>query len=776
MNRFLHTVFSFILAVLLAIPTAFLVTAQSATEIKINLVSKVEQPDGMVLKVYFTLVDDKTGQAVLNPDFASAQVTLINRNLVSNAEIKQPDVPIYITMVLDASGSMAQAAQTLKDAAKLALNNTPDNSLFGVVQFDEQIQLLQDFTENISSVSYAIDQYKVSNRGTCLYDAAYTAIEALEKAPPGRRAVILFTDGKDEKRDGSVCSQHTYQELLKLANEKQVPINTIGLSAPNSKINSAELEAMASGSGGFSAIGSQTDLGQAFNQIMDALKAQRMAEATIYPKSGANDTVLKVTLKDNTALNVAFTVDSSTDYPGPPSPVSAKIAGLQYEADSQTYDLQLSMTSPELVSYIKVSVWDDEAGIKVGEYVFKDPVANNTLSFPTDKMTPDRKFTLHILAVSKADNTPFKLGKADQGDQPTEELIHEFEFKPQFPTIELRSVVPLDNDLVVTVGVTNPQLIASYEGWLVDENTNTQVPNSSFKVASLASDGTIRVPMYDNKVPDGKYKLVLRALGKEGQEYSKAEYSGVIYKAVRPSTFQRLTMALIAAPIILFSIVGIIVLVVAFLIFNSMREKSLSGTPVMQGRLGGKSKKGGKGGMLAVADDEPLPVKGKVAAPMRPPAPAPLSRPPSQPTPAYPVPQAAPSTLQQNAGEVTMITSPAESGGATMVVGRASTPSLTVTRSDQDGSVVGRKVPILQMPFVIGRTTGAFVIQDGSISRQHCQIGFDESRRAYVLSDLNSSNGTRLNGAGVTPGQLYPLTNGAMIELGPNVALRFELA
>jgi hypothetical protein len=549
-----------------------------------------------------------------------------------------------------------------------------------------------------------------------------------------------------------------------------VPINTIGLSAPNSQINSAELQAMASGSGGFSAIGSQTDLGQAFNQIMDALKAQRMAEALIYPKSGANDVVLKVNLKDNTALNVAFTVESSTDYPGPPSPVSVKFAGLQYHADSQTYDVQLSMTSPESVGYIKISVWDVEGGIKVGEYVFNDPVANNTLTFSTTTMTPGRKFQLRILAVGRADNIPFVIGQAD-GDTPSEELVHEFEFNPQFPTIELRSVVQLENDLVLSVGATNAQFITAYEGWLVDETTNTQVANSTFTVASLASDGTIRVPTYANQVPDGKYKVVLRALGEQGQEFSKAEYAGVIYKAVRPSIFQRLFTALIANPIILFSIVGIIILVVVFIMFNSMREKSLTGTPVMQGRLGGKSKKGGKGGVMAVADDEPIPQKGKAATPSRPPAPVPLSRPPSQPL----SPRVSPPANQPNAGDVTMITGPADAGGATMVVGRPASPSLTVTRSSQDASMQGRQVPLLQVPFLIGRTTGALVIQDGSISRQHCQISYDENRRAYMVSDMNSSNGTRLNGAALTPGQLYPLTNGATIELGPNVVLRFEL-
>ena len=42
--------------------------------------------------------------------------------------------------------------------------------------------------------------------GTCLYDAAYQAVEMASTTPPGRRAVVLFTDGKDETASGEQCS------------------------------------------------------------------------------------------------------------------------------------------------------------------------------------------------------------------------------------------------------------------------------------------------------------------------------------------------------------------------------------------------------------------------------------------------------------------------------------------------------------------------------------------------------------------------------------------
>ena len=226
-------------------------------ELRINQFSALEGPDAMTLKAYFSIYDDRTGTPMLSVDAESAQITLLNTSYTSSGELKKPDVPIYITLVMDASGSMGGAAAALREAAKQSLNNSPDNSLFSVVQFDESIKLIQDFTENIPAVSYAIDRYTPSQNGTCLYDATYSAVESMAKAPVGRRAVILFTDGKDENKEGKVCSKHTYQELIDLAMNSQVPISTIGLSYKAGAINDLELRSMAASTGGVAAISLQ---------------------------------------------------------------------------------------------------------------------------------------------------------------------------------------------------------------------------------------------------------------------------------------------------------------------------------------------------------------------------------------------------------------------------------------------------------------------------------------------------------------------------------------
>jgi VWFA-related protein len=750
-------------------------------EIQINQFSTLEGPAAMTLKAYLSIYDDRSGSPMLTVDAQTAQITLLNTGYTSNGELKRPDIPIYITLLLDASGSMARAAEDIQEAAKLSLNDTPDNAFFSVVQFNEDISLLQDFTENISAVSFAIDRYKVANKGTCFYDAGYTAVEALQKAPQGRRAIIMFADGIDETfEEGKQCSKHNYQELLDFAESTQVPINTIGLTAQETHINEVELRGLAISTGGFSAIASQGDLSQAFQNIMQALKAQWMFEAPIYPRRGNNDAVLNITLKDGTSLSQAFSINSNTDYPGPPSPVTAQFAGLLLQAAQQSYEVQVNMTAPELVEYVRIEVWDQDAGSKVGEYVFNEPATNNQFIVPTEALRTDREYELRILAISKQDKTPFEIVRDDEG-KPSTQLIHSFVFDTSgaYPDLEIQSVVEKSGDLMLTVNVTNPELVGGFDGWLIDENTNTQVLNSNFTAPAITeSTGTITIPTKANRIDDGKYTVVVRVLAKNQNVYSTQTYEGVTYTA--PSLFERLGVALIAAPIILFGIFGIIIAVIGFLMFNASRQKSLSGTPVLQGRLGGKlgNNRKSSGPVIPVADEEPIAARKQSSSP---PVAAAVASPPQQVNvPQAAIPPRQPAPALQPSGDATMMASNMQSpevGNATVIASAPVMPRATLTVLEAGGSMLPKSsMVVTPLPFVIGRTEGALIITDPNISRKHAQISYDPTLRAYFINDMNSSNGTYVNSKRIMPGQTTQLSSGMVIGLGPSITLRFDLS
>jgi hypothetical protein len=91
-----------------------------------------------------------------------------------------------------------------------------------------------------------------------------------------------------------------------------------------------------------------------------------------------------------------------------------------------------------------------------------------------------------------------------------------------------------------------------------------------------------------------------------------------------------------------------------------------------------------------------------------------------------------------------------------------------------------KPVPI-DRPVVIGTTAGggipgldlSFYDRDGYVSRNHARI--DAAGNSYMLTDLGSTNGTKLNGVRLSPHVSAPLHNGDNIQLG-SVILQFKLS
>jgi pSer/pThr/pTyr-binding forkhead associated (FHA) protein len=100
---------------------------------------------------------------------------------------------------------------------------------------------------------------------------------------------------------------------------------------------------------------------------------------------------------------------------------------------------------------------------------------------------------------------------------------------------------------------------------------------------------------------------------------------------------------------------------------------------------------------------------------------------------------------------------------------------LTVIRAPA-GVFSQAQVMVDSLPFVIGRTEGRLIVNEANVSRRHAQITYDDARQAYFLTDLQSSNGTRINEQRLNPGQPVQLTNGTVIGIGPNVTIRFTMS
>jgi VWFA-related protein len=223
-----------VLALMMGLITQSVGAQNTPQRVIINYTTVNESSDGQTLGLFFTVFDSQ-GQAILNPELENINIVLDNSAPVEVLGTSTPDLPFYITLVLDVSGSMGQASALMQSAAITAINNAPPNTQFAVIQFHHEITLLQSFTPDRNAVTQAIGQAQsVRGGGTCLYDAMYSGIEQLNTAPdPSRRAVIVFTDGRDEMNQGKgdTCSKHPSSEVIDfaLSSPQPIPIYTIGL-------------------------------------------------------------------------------------------------------------------------------------------------------------------------------------------------------------------------------------------------------------------------------------------------------------------------------------------------------------------------------------------------------------------------------------------------------------------------------------------------------------------------------------------------------------------
>lgn len=113
-------------------------------------------------------------------------------------------------------------------------------------------------------------------------------------------------------------------------------------------------------------------------------------------------------------------------------------------------------------------------------------------------------------------------------------------------------------------------------------------------------------------------------------------------------------------------------------------------------------------------------------------------------------------------------------GGSTKKVRAADQAWGTLTYRDDGGEKV---FPLIGVTTSIGRGSAMdLVVRNSSedISRQHCRVRRDANGQVYI-SDLNSSNGTSLNGAALRPNIETALPDGSEITLaGGIVILRYS--
>ena len=129
--------------------------------------------------------------------------------------------------MLDISDSTRMELAEIQNAAIAFLNQLKPDDRAQIVAFDKQLVKLTVATSDRDVLSNAIRQLKTGG-GTALYDAVATTISELAKGIPGRKAVVLLTDGIDTQ-----SMRATYDSTVRSATEQCVLIYPIQWDTPN---------------------------------------------------------------------------------------------------------------------------------------------------------------------------------------------------------------------------------------------------------------------------------------------------------------------------------------------------------------------------------------------------------------------------------------------------------------------------------------------------------------------------------------------------------------
>lgn len=107
------------------------------------------------------------------------------------------DNPFTVALLLDTSGSTFFHLWEIKEAAIAFAKQLRPQDRVLVVTFDRLVMLLTEATNDLNVVTEVIQREAVTGFSTRLYDALDLVIKRRLNKIPGRKSIVLFTDGVD---------------------------------------------------------------------------------------------------------------------------------------------------------------------------------------------------------------------------------------------------------------------------------------------------------------------------------------------------------------------------------------------------------------------------------------------------------------------------------------------------------------------------------------------------------------------------------------------------
>lgn len=202
---------------------------------------------------------DRRSDAETNKAFVGVPVTVSDREGHYIAGLKKEDFtvfedgvkqkitffstynePLKLTLLLDTSKSTRNVIDKIRDAAKDFVSSLNSGDQCQIATFDSSVKIINPFTSDQKLIKSSLDRVVINEYGaTLMYDAVNRIARESFKGVPGRKVIVLLTDGND------FGSSLTKNEFLNSLEESDILIYTVFFKTGNDFVNPASADANA---------------------------------------------------------------------------------------------------------------------------------------------------------------------------------------------------------------------------------------------------------------------------------------------------------------------------------------------------------------------------------------------------------------------------------------------------------------------------------------------------------------------------------------------------
>ena len=230
-------------------------------------------------------VTDKKGAFV--PGLTKEDFIILEDKVPQQIETFSDDIsqttPLFIGVLIDTSASTAGKLKFQQESAmnfiQTVVKPRKDRVLYGT--FDDEVKLRQDFTDKLDLLDRAVYATKQTGTHTSLYDAVWQFCDEKMRSAPGRRVLVLVTDGGDtysraSMRDAIDIAQRTETTVFTISTKAGFLSTVPGVEAGQvADANDRVLQSMAEETGGIAFFtGDMLSLERSFTKISKELRAQ----------------------------------------------------------------------------------------------------------------------------------------------------------------------------------------------------------------------------------------------------------------------------------------------------------------------------------------------------------------------------------------------------------------------------------------------------------------------------------------------------------------------